>query len=492
MVADSRSMSKMCIQANKPSILGVACLAAVFSTESLVAANLEFRPWLSVSETYTDNVTLATNNTEEEFITEISPAISIHSNSRKHTAALDYRLENLIYSQDSSRNESFNHLLANSNTELFEDLLFFDADAFYTQHNITPEGRVAFDNLPLTENRTDVWSYGLSPYVLRKFGAWATLMARYQYKNIDFAEDPLQNRQHNNVSASLESGEGFGRFGWSVAYSREEEDRDALGDSTFEISEANLSFQWTPKVAFLLGGGYEDNEYVHASTLEAPVGEFWNIGMRWTPSARTMLEGRAGERYFGSTYSLLGMHQTSSTNWYLKYTDSLQTTSQWVLDYNAQQLDLLIADPADPDVLVLPELPESVLPSLFTTVFRSKRMDASVTWAQSKTELFLRGYHEERVFQDTDQDELVFGATTGWKWMVRPRTSTEVKYSWIRRDFMTNDRSDDVSRLSLMLIHELRPAITGTLGYITDEVESNIEVNSYKQNVIFVRGVVYF
>ena len=86
-------------------------------------------PMLSVHETATDNVSLATTNKSSDWITDINPGLRISGSGGRTKAHVDYQLHNLFYAQHSEFNRSRNSLNALGTIEALDNWLFVDASA---------------------------------------------------------------------------------------------------------------------------------------------------------------------------------------------------------------------------------------------------------------------------------------------------------------------------------------------------------------------------
>ena len=70
------------------------------------------------------------------------------------------------------------------NVALVPDSLFLDAFARYDQQAVNIGGRTASSNLFQTDNRTDYFVYGASPYHVGRWSDWGESLVRYQYQAV--------------------------------------------------------------------------------------------------------------------------------------------------------------------------------------------------------------------------------------------------------------------------------------------------------------------
>ncbi|ADE16291.1 PEP-CTERM system associated protein [Nitrosococcus halophilus Nc 4] len=107
------------------------------------AAEWNFIPIFGVGEVYTDNVTLAPSGEEQdEFITQIIPGFSLQGIGSHLKLRANYRMQNLLYAEQSSRNTTFHQLQAAATAELIERHFFFDIRSTVFQALVSPSGAV--------------------------------------------------------------------------------------------------------------------------------------------------------------------------------------------------------------------------------------------------------------------------------------------------------------------------------------------------------------
>jgi len=70
-------------------------------------------PRISVAEVYSDNINLDDSDKEYDLVTEITPGISVHGESARLRADLDYQLQNTIFLRNSDANGTSHRLNAN-------------------------------------------------------------------------------------------------------------------------------------------------------------------------------------------------------------------------------------------------------------------------------------------------------------------------------------------------------------------------------------------
>ncbi|MFP4560970.1 MAG: TIGR03016 family PEP-CTERM system-associated outer membrane protein [Thiohalorhabdus sp.] len=446
-------------------------------------------PRLTLGETISDNFALAPPGEEEwDLISQITPGIRVERDGTRTQAYLDYQAQSLFYVRNPESDGVFHQLEANGTGELWRNHLFLDGAASYTQQLISPLGAVPESNLVPTANRTDVATYELSPYYVQRLGSFADARARYTYNRVDYETQSLSDTESNGVSASLDSGERYDDLGWRASYSREEERLEDWPDRTFERASGELSHRLGSKTEVFGMYGYEDNDYETDPTGDATGGDlssdFWEAGMRYSPTPRTFLEGAYGERYFGNTWRANLEHSTRQTNWQVGYSETIETESQ----LQADTLNMRLTDPSGNTITdeegnpILLEVPFSLQ---VQDVFLRKRWNADVTADTGKSQFRLSGYQESRDYQRTGLEEEGYGAGTGWTWRIAPRTRAITRLSWDHHDLaFQGDRKDDVWRFGVRLARELRRQLTTSVDYQYLRRDSNQSSAEYRQNSV--------
>ena len=220
------------------------CWAQIFyfivlvPTTSAVANTWTFQPGIDFGEIYSDNISRTTSRlAQDDFVTEVSPWLSVKNNARRLKLNLDYHLRNYFYANDSRRNKTYDQLDADSTAVFVENLFYFDADGSVGQHFITPETNVPFDNISGTSNRTNYTTYTLSPYIHHRFGASATADLRYGYNRVSYSAAGRLNSRADRYSARIQSGPSFSRVNWDLSYSRQNVIYDNYPSSTFKSAQ---------------------------------------------------------------------------------------------------------------------------------------------------------------------------------------------------------------------------------------------------------------
>lgn len=467
------------------------------------AAEWKITPTLDLKETYTDNVKLAAPGLEKsEFITQINPGISLTGTGPRLKLNANYVMQNLVYAEESSHN-TMNHLLnANANAELVDNLFFLDGRAAISQQNISLLGPQAADNVNITGNRTEVQTYSVSPYLRHSFSNYASTEIRYTHDEVSTGGSGLLNSQADRVQLSLNSGSAFSTLGWGLNYSNEKTSYGNTAnantpDIDTEVISGNLSYPVTSKFRLTATGGYEKNNYI--STGPKPDGSFWSAGFSWAPSAMTSVDGSAGRRFFGDTYSLAASHRTRLTTWSLSYSEDITSTrSQFLIPAQSLINPLTLLPIVDPST-GLPLVQSGAVNYFTNRLFLQKRLQASVVVTGAKNTLILSLFNVSRDAQTSQtQDNPLLGSSilalsdstkqvgcnAFWNWRIDPRTSTNLNVGYTRSSSPSLGRTDNDKTIRLSLTRQFQPKLNGSVELRRMQRDSNQSGGDYSENAL--------
>lgn len=296
------------------------------SASGAAATGLQIRPSISVSQIYSDNVSLAPAGSERsEWTTRIAPSVSVIGNGARLRFNATYTPELLSRAQQGT-NDISHSLDAFGNAELLQRLLYVDVRAGVTQQNVSLLGPQAQDNLNTTGNRTSVKTYSISPYLRHDFGFDAFGELRLTHDSVSYSGNTSSSSTSNRIDAQLSSGPAFKLFTWNLAYNKShvEYAERSGGDIDTERISAGVTRLITSNFRLAANVGYE--EYTYATVGSAPKGAFWSVGPEWTPTDRTRVAATIGHRYYGATKSLDFSHRSRLTVWQLNYSEDVATS----------------------------------------------------------------------------------------------------------------------------------------------------------------------
>lgn len=473
----------MCLLFNRPSKSNVSNITQVALLLLLLilcpnafAGEWSFKPSLELEETYSDNISLSAEGEEQdEFITEVNPRLSVSGEGSRVKLNANYRMQNIFYAERSSRNRTFHQLSGNGNAVLVKDFLFIDGNTNVSQQLVSADDQVAFDNLSVTENRTDKVSYNVSPYLQYTMGSIAATVIRYAYDRIIYSNSSADNRTRS-YTATVQNGPSFKRINWNMKYHKQETLFDAGRDVTFEKINGTIGYYVTPTLNIFGSGGYDNNNF--RSIRGKTGGVTWNAGGTWAPGPRTSLSGAYGERFFGDYFTVSFEHKTRHMSWQAKYNETTQT----IRDIEFREQGVIIVSPSGELAIA-----DVTVPTLTTEVFLSKRAQLGISRKHNKVSLALNLFAERREFQSSGDNEDLFGGSSRLSFHLGPKTALNIHGSWQRRGFRDSERENDLWVASMGASRKFGQHINCSIRYRISGRESDVSRREYLENRVSAR-----
>jgi uncharacterized protein (PEP-CTERM system associated) len=319
--------------ANGLRLAPLAAASALLACASCHATDWKFIPSASLTETFTDNVNLQSDaQARTQWVTDATPGFALLANGPRLKLAASGQWHLFAYSnkQPETRDHQGQYQL-DAKAKVIDELLFLDAYATSGPQAISAFGpQPGKDNLFALNNRTDVTTWRISPYLRQRFGHTADLTLRYTRDGVDAgARNLFGSSVGSTVNADLASGRSWHDLGWGLSYSRQELDNKLAGASSSQNATANLRYRLTPHLSATASGGYDKFDYQSLGGRTA--GRSWSVGTIWTPSQRTTVQASAGRRYYGKTGSLLASLRSRHSVWTVSYSDDVTSTRQQFL-----------------------------------------------------------------------------------------------------------------------------------------------------------------
>lgn len=473
-------------------------LLMLLASSAAMAGEWDLTPRLTMGETYTDNVDQDPPGDEKsDLVTEISPGFSARRQGGRIEASLDYSLQALHSVRDN--NLDINHrLLGLATAELVRDHGFLDADASIGQVLISARQS---DNL-LRSNRTDVITYGLSPYWLQDFGGYAKAQARYRYDAV-LVEEGASDSETHTVTLDLDSGRRFTVLTWDLSYSYRQLQREDGEDDRRQEGIGNLGFRVTEDLSLLARAGYEQSDVTTAQEVQN--GFFWSLGANWNPSRfidatvlygpndkefrfrssptrRTSLEITYNKRDVGvnpqERWSGSLTQRTRYSTWTARYTEESTNQQQLLIEQPFLSENNTIFDQQGQVI----DLQNSL--SLTNNEFFRRRFDASVGYSRGRSQFTVGAFYEKREFAIGRQNEKGFGSGVSWSRRIAPRTSSLLGVDWRRDEFEEDNRQDDRWNARASLSHTFTQHVDGFIEYQHIRRDSTESDQDFRENRI--------
>jgi hypothetical protein len=179
----------------------------IFSAAIVLPAWAEFKltPSIGIREEYNDNIFLTASAEEDDFITNVNPAIGLLYDTRLLTLSVNYGLNFRFFSRhterDETRLEDTQRAKLESTLSLYKDILFVDIFDEYARVTIDERRPVALDNIFV--NLTDSNHLIVNPQVKYPMSATLKVNIGYAYENKWFAADEGDDMENHTATLGI-------------------------------------------------------------------------------------------------------------------------------------------------------------------------------------------------------------------------------------------------------------------------------------------------
>lgn len=335
---------------------GASCLPrlAPLAAAALLAmapahAQLRIAPTVGGTETYTDNVNLASDgHAKGQYVSDARAGLEMDARSERLNFAGAVEAHQFLFARGGMPNTKDHQLVYRlaGQASIIDDLLYLDAAASGGPQVVSAFGPQLNNNLYAMGNRADVRTWRISPYLKHRFGRSTETSLRYTRDSVDAgANNPFGSSTGSSVAANLASGSNADTLGWGLNYMRQDLENRLAGPSSSETALGNLSLRLFRTFSLTASGGYDKYDYRSLGGRSA--GRNWSAGFIWAPSARTRVQASAGRHFFGKTGAFEASHRSRHTVWSAHYSDAVTSTrAQFLLPSTvdtATMLDNLFA-----------------------------------------------------------------------------------------------------------------------------------------------------
>jgi len=521
-MAMARDTDRRCAVLTRLTQVSFLAFAALCGVVPAQAQSWRIVPQVTVTETYSDNISLApADRRESDFVTDITPSLHIEGKRGRSQLRLDYQMHNLIYAKEPARNNTQHALNATGRMEAIENFFFIDGRASITQDQISAFGTQPTNNASVTGNRTESRTFQLSPYVRGQFASFADYLLRYSVTTYSTTADSSVDYRVHDVSGTLNGRTGIASLGWTVDGSRQIIQYDRGRDAEADRIRGVLIYQFDPQFRVTTTAGYESNDY---ATFVKESSSTYGAGFEWAPSVRTNVNAVWEKRFFGNSWAYGARYRTPLTAWsFIDRRDVTTNALNQAARGSGVAFDLLfnalasrIPDPVERATEANRLLQQGGIPSdlnlpgdfLTSRVFKERRREASVTILGKRNNLTLSIFRtdKEAIGEGSgtrDDFDVVpevseSGATAAFSHSLTPLSSVSALASWQRStgDNRSTSSSNFESRqwsLGTFYVTRFGPKTSGSLGYRHIRFAGAGEGNSgYRENALTASVSVQF
>lgn len=274
---------------------------------ALAASDWKVVTGLNLTETYSDNVSLAATGGQSSFVTQISPRISLSRQGARGNANLAYSLNGLLYDHDFSRNTLTHDLNAGMALEPVRGVFKVKGSARVGQQYASQFGPTSANTYNTVSNRVETRSVSLTPSLHDEFLDRSVITDASLGLNYASSDSSvLSSSTSNALNLSLRNGPRPDRLTWGASYRRNSGESGGGPTSEFEQESYNIGYVVLPKTRVFFGGGRYSSQGV--SLLQGKDSRYTTGGVTWYPTTYFSLTGSIGQSGGSTSYSL-------SSNW---------------------------------------------------------------------------------------------------------------------------------------------------------------------------------
>lgn len=480
----------------------------------------DFTPSVSLREIYSDNIGLSEDDPQSDWVTELTPGFNLRGSNDWLKLNMTASSQNLYYRDaavaDGDHFQSNPQLQLQSTSTLVPNFFFIDLGGNAGQRLVSSGTRGSYDNIALSGDQADYYSYSVAPYIRYRSRAGISFEARAERGVSEFDRDSdaltedLNDTVSENYRVRLDNSAMVSQLHWSLSGSRRYLDRQAsdLIDPDYRSSQLDVSYQVSGTWSLIGRAGRTENTLGGFDTERN--GNYSAGGFRWTPNRRFNMSAMTGDRYSDTdlnwqpsrrTNISLGYRDTdigvvSGPSWRanvrfrgrrlsstLSYNEEVTNEQQIVLD---GELLLPILDPdgnivVDPVTLlpILIRVPNYVLAN---DEFERHRGVWTVTWKGRRGNINLSVNREQRRYllrQELDNDSI--GAALNLSWPVAGGVSLLAQYREQQGEFISDGGEEDFRLASLGLRFDLSSRSYASLTVQQVDQDSARGFRSYEE-----------
>lgn len=456
-------------------------LASVLAGSAV--ADVKVTSSVTVETTYTDNDDFEPNG-ESDAIISVRPGISLRQIGGRATTSLDYSM-NTQYSTRDSGLDLIHSLDALNTTELLRDLFFVDVGAAVSQEVVDARLGAPARRNDDSDNLTPVQRYFVSPYLVNRWGSFATSQVRARLGYVDSGSGDLDNETEYSLSGSLSSGPDFSTFSWALNSIYRVED-DGGEKRTTENVKLDTATAIDRSFSILAGVGYEKID--DDSFSEKIDGIIWDVGFDWRPGSKTSLVATYGKRFEEDNVSVDFTYDvTERTTVFANYSQSLTTEQALLLN----ELSFIGFDEDGNLIDTRTGLPIDDRENLFgltDQTFRRDVFNAGIRTTRERDTISLNASHETRDFETGAENDTILGADVRWTHRLSRSMTSSLVVAYDNIDFGGEDegREDDLYTFRASLTEEFAQSVSGSLSYIFRTRDSNESDEDATENAVVV------
>jgi hypothetical protein len=432
--------------------IGLITVAVLLSIATFSYAKFTIDPSLTVREEYNDNIFLVQTGEEDDFITIISPNITLeYSPNTSLDFSLAYGLDFRFYSNNSDLNDTSlkdtQHADFRAQARPFHHV-FIDVTDYYRRIPIDVRDRVVPDNFH--ENITESNTFIISPYADLPLTSTLSMRIGYSFTNEWYADDSGNNSDSHSAFLSFDKKFPVG-LNTSIGYTYLAYRPELSDDYDKHEGSVSAEYQLASNLRVWGGAGIAFLDFANRSNEDESV---WDVGIE-----------HGLENFGGTTLSAVYSESLSETDpgdiSYFETTDSNGTSL-------FQERD-----------------------SLTTGVMKIKRFDFILS-ANRHVDITINPYYTENEELESDRIDEITGVEVTFQKPLTTKLTAELNGYWETQEFSPENEEVDQYSLGSSIEYFLSRSITTAFGYRFNKRNSNVPGDDYDNNIAWVEAKLTF
>lgn len=298
-----------------------------------------YQPSIDLSETFDDGVVLPSGRTGSDFITMVTPGITIIGDSARLTGTIYYTPTLNIYAMHGDLNSIAQNLNAEVTATVIPDLFFVDLRGYATQESLNGGTGPATGVATTGDDQAQTTSLSVTPRLQHRFGGTGTgilsdtltrnMISTVNNNTAANADLTGGNFTSNQENASFTTGEDFGRISDTLsAVALQYSGTGTLQGAHRETFSDSASYAFNRFIAVTGSVGHENIVYGFGGP--APIDDItWSGGVQLTPGPNTSINLSYGHQQGSDSASLdSSFAPTARTRVYARYSQSVGTQQE--------------------------------------------------------------------------------------------------------------------------------------------------------------------
>ena len=330
--------------------------------ETAFGATLRITPTVDVTESYTDNVLLASEGAEADLITQTQADLNFTASGARVGLNLNLGAVHDYYLDTDGLNGLRPQALGAGDIELLKDHFFIDASVSLSETSTQQNGDQSAIDRNLPSNRAQLLLYEVAPRLVNRFGRLLEATLEYRHSESRYSKPAAgtanlppvlptlpgltnpnrlqnQNEKSDDISLSLDTGRYFSSFNSQLSFDKSTSKRETGNKFTEDRVDWVNEYQIIRQLAIIARVGYEDVGDMD-STLSNR-GATGSLGFHVKPGPRIDLRTEYGKRFGEKNISADLTYKISS---FYVLTASVSQSVQTQSSSRLNQLNRLVAD----------------------------------------------------------------------------------------------------------------------------------------------------